>query len=172
MPPVTPSLFTTPLTPGTSRTAASIPSLSSALRTAPCSVTTKEQELTLSRGVPGERLPRAPRTSWTSRASFAGAPSSKVSRPTLPLRTKLGHEGEAAVAHPAFVQGFLELGLSGELDCTGRGGLDQGDEVPSLGRGETRRTEVRLLPLEEPHAPGEGDENAARLGAGDLALPP
>ena len=47
VPYVTPSLFTTSSTPATARTAASIPSLSAALLTAPCSVTTKEQELML-----------------------------------------------------------------------------------------------------------------------------
>src|SRR3712207_8170644 len=54
----------------------------------------------------------------------------------------------SAVAHPAFVQGLLELGLAGEPDLAGRGGLDQGDQILPLGRGETRRVEGALLPLE------------------------
>src|SRR5918998_4845232 len=97
---------------------------------------------------------------------------SSTGRSTSPLRTQLAHQGEFAVAHAAFVQWLLELGLAGEPDLAGRGGLDQGGEILSLGGRETRRVEVALLLLEEPHAPGEGDEDAARLGAGDLALPP
>src|SRR3712207_2291470 len=147
------------MTPGTARTTASMQFLSSKLLTAPCNVTTTEQELTLIR----ERLPRAPRTSWASWASLA------ASGATLSTRAELGHESEASVAHPALVKRLFELCLTGEPYLAGRGSLDQGDQILSLRRGEALRV---ALPLEEPHAPGEGDKEAARLGAWDLPLPP
>src|SRR5829696_8961092 len=115
---VTSNLFTTPSTPGTARTATSISRRRSALRASPCSVTTKEQELTLIRGPPRKRgsRPSAPRTSWTSSASFAGFPSGDSPQATLLFRTEPGQEGEAAVAHPALVEWLLELGLTGEFN--------------------------------------------------------
>src|SRR4028118_2274261 len=148
-------------------------------------------------------VPDPPRRKTTSRAW----------RP-LPFGTKFRHEGEPAVAHPALVQGLLELGLAGKGDVPGggrpagggeglllRGGaagagaggggglpepglagkgdvpgggrLDEGGEVLLLRGGDADGVEVALLlALEEPDAPGKGDEDAAGLGAGDLTLPP
>jgi hypothetical protein len=88
------------------RTAVSTPSRSSALLAAPCNATTKEQELTLIRGRLRECAyrPSALRTSWTSCASLAGAPTGYIPADTLPFRPELGHEAEAAVAQPALVE--------------------------------------------------------------------
>jgi hypothetical protein len=89
---------------------------------------------------------------------------------------ELGKEGEPAIAKPALVQRFLELGLASKLCYLGsiRGGLDEGGEVAPLAWGETSDVlQFALrLPLEQPHAPGKGDEDAAWLGAGNLAIPP
>src|SRR5215213_1141914 len=111
---VTSTLFTTSSTPGTARTATSISRRRSALRASPCSVTTKEQELTLIRGPPRKRgsRPSAPRTRCASSASFAGVTSRNSPPATLLFRTEPGHEGEATVAHPALVEWLLELGLT------------------------------------------------------------
>src|ERR687894_892467 len=170
------SLLATSETPGTARAAASISARSWALLAVPCRVTTKEQELTFIRCPPRGRgrRPSAPRTSWTRCASFAGASTGYVPSATLALLPEPGHERQAAVAHPALVQGLLELGLTGELDPAGSasGSLDQGDQIPLLGGRQARLVEVALFALEEPHAPGERDEEATRLGAGDLAVTP
>jgi len=87
---------------------------------------------------------------------------------------QFGEEGAPAVAQPALVQRLLELCFAGELYLPSSSGcLDQGGEVLLLARGEAGSVEVPpLLPLEEPYAPGERDEDAARLGARDLTLPP
>lgn len=85
---------------------------------------------------------------------------------------QFGEKGKPAVAQPALVQRLLELSLAGELYLPGSGSLDQGDEILLLARGEAGGVEIPpLLPLEEPYASGKGDEDAARLGAGDLTLP-
>ena len=78
--------FVTPRTPGTASTVAPISSLSSTLRAVPCSVTTKEQVLTLTRGDPRERLslPKVARTRWISVASFGGALSRPAPEATPP----------------------------------------------------------------------------------------
>src|SRR5215212_2784712 len=140
---VTSNLFTTSSTPGTARTATSI-----------------------------SRRRSAPRASLTSSASFAGVPSWNSPPATLLFRTEPGHEGEAAVAYPALVEGLLKLGLTGEFDLasSASSSLYQGGQVLLLGGREAGL--VALLALEEPHAPGEGDKDAARLGARDLAVAP
>src|SRR5215207_10517062 len=174
-------LFTTPQKPGTRRTTSSMTHRSSNLRVLPCRVTTNLQELTFGYGRPCIfARPKVPRTSWTRRISLAtGASPGPGGMLILELfslrRTQFGEEGEPTVAQPTLVQRLLELGFAGILDLAGPVGcgLDEGGEVLLLARGEAVGVEIALiLPLEEPHAPGEGDEDAARLGAGDLALPP
>src|SRR4028118_1180637 len=107
-------------------------------------------------------VPDLPRRKTTSRA-----------RRPLPFGTKFRHEGEPAVAHSALVQGLLELGLAGKGDVPGGGRFDEGGEVLLLRRGDADGVEVALLlALEEPDAPGKGDEDAAGLGGGARATTP
>src|SRR5215207_8731985 len=91
----------------------------------------------------------------------------------LSVLTKPGEEGEPAVAHPPLVQRHLELGFAGEAHLSGGGGLNEGRQVLSLRGRESYLVQVALvLPFEEPDAPGERDEDATGLWAGDLTLTP
>src|SRR5829696_10043679 len=93
----------------------------------------------------------------------------EASESNLSVPAQLGDQSEPPVAHPPLVQRLLELGLPGETDLPGGRGLHEGGQVFSL-RGREARGVV--LPFEEPHPPGERDEDAAWLGAGDLPFSP
>src|SRR5919112_848664 len=168
---ITPSLFITASTPGTFPATLPTSSRSLTLPTLPCSVTTNEQELTLITDVPLPLLPSAPRTSCASSASLAGRSAFAGSAGTLLIRVQPRHQGKPPVAHPPLVERLLELGLAGEPELSRGRGRNEGGEVLSL-RGRKVLRVAFPLPLEEPYAPRERDEDAAGLGAGDLPLPP
>src|SRR4028119_1197333 len=97
----------------------------------------------------------------------AGGKTTQRAYTKLRLGTQFRDQGEPTVAHPAHIKGLLELRLAGEIYPAGGGGFHEGREVLLLRRGEADGVEVSLfLPLEEPHAAGEGDEDAAGLRAG------
>ena len=96
---------------------------------------------------------------------------SRLHEVLYPLRRSLGTRVKPPVAHPPLVQRLFELGLAGESTSPVAAASTRAARSSRL-RGREARDVEFFLPLEEPYAPRKGDEDAARLGAGDLTFAP